>query len=500
MKRPDEKTILYAGNFRAKENLAKLLETTINFMVIGLLSLTLLTGCAVVGPDYVPPETSSPPGWHTPLEDGLTRTTDSPETMARWWMILGDPLLNSFVKRGIDGNLGLKEAAARVKEARALKGLSESALMPSADTSALALKNHNSTNAGGTGEGEFYSAGFDAGWELDLFGGNQRAAEASQADLEAYEAALNGALVSLAAEIAINYVNVRISQARLAAAGANLKTQRKAYELNEARYQAGLIHELAVKQSLYNLEYTRSQIPRLQANLASARNRLSILLGLTPGTLDKELEVQGPIPVPPVSVAVGVPAETLRRRPDIRQAERNLAARTAEIGEATADLYPKFKLFGTIGIESLSFENLPEWASRTWAIGPSVSWNIFDAGAVRHNIDVKTARQEQALIQYEKAILLALEEVENALTAYIREQNRRDALSRAVNAACQAEQLAMDRYTTGLVGFNDVLEAQRSLLSFQDDLAISQGEVTAGLIRLYKALGGGWEQMKQPDS
>jgi outer membrane protein TolC len=194
-----------------------------------------------------------------------------------------------------------------------------------------------------------------------------------------------------------------------------------------------------------------------------------------------------------MTVAVGVPAETLRNRPDIRRAERNLAAQTALIGVATADLYPKFKLFGTIGLESLSSKDFFEWASRKWSIGPGVSWNIFDGGAIRQNIKVQTARQEQALIQYESAVLNAQEEVENVLVAFAKEQRRRESLSKATEAARQADLLARDRYQAGLVDFSNVLIAQLSLLSFQDELVQSDGAVTTNLVRLYKALGGGWQ-------
>jgi outer membrane protein TolC len=205
------------------------------------------------------------------------------------------------------------------------------------------------------------------------------------------------------------------------------------------------------------------------------------------------LETIKPIPVPPMTVAVGVPAETLRNRPDILRAERNLAAQTAVIGVATADLYPKFQLFGTIGLESVSSEDFLKWSSRAWSFGPNVSWNVFDAGAIRQNIKVQTARQERALIQYESVVLNAQEEVENILVAFAKEQRRREFLARATEAARRADLLAKDRYQAGLVDFNNVLSAQLSLLSFQDQLVQSDGAVTTNLVRLYKALGGGWQ-------
>lgn len=250
-----------------------------------------------------------------------------------------------------------------------------------------------------------------------------------------------------------------------------------------------------MQQSLYNLENTRSHIPTLQTGLEAAKNRLAVLLGKKPGEVHQELAEKKPIPVLPVTVAVGVPAETLRNRPDIRQAERNLAAQTAQIGVAKADLYPKFRLMGTIGLESISTKNFLESASRTWGIGPDISCNIFHGGAIRQNIKVQTARQEQALIQYESTVLKALEEVENVLVAYAKEQRRRESLAKATNAANRAVLLARDQYQAGLVDFNNVLIAQRSLLSFQNELAQSEGAVVSNLVRLYKALGGGWKSL-----
>lgn len=467
---------------------------------IGLFALLLFTGCTQVGPDYAAPSASVPAQWHTPLEAGISHDQLSQEALADWWKVLEDPLLDSLEQRAVAGNLDLREATARVREARAMRGLHGAALMPTMDAGADLSRSRTSADSGSGSERELYVMGFDAGWELDIFGGRGRAVEAAQAGLEASQAARHDVLVSLTAETALSYVEVRTAQARLASANANLATLEQTYALNHSLYRSGLIDELPVQQSLYILEYTRSQIPALMAGLTTARNRLAVLLGQDPGTLDKEVAEIRPVPMPPITVAIGVPADALRMRPDIRRAERNLAAATAQIGVATAALYPRFKLFGSIGLESLSLENLPEWANRTWGLGPALSWNLFDAGAIRQNIAVQNARQEQALIQYEGAILSAREEVENALITYAREQDRRDGLERATRAAGQAELLAKDRYKIGLVDFNNVLEAQRSRLSFQDQLVRSQGEVTADLIRLYKALGGGWQSMAPPVS
>jgi NodT family efflux transporter outer membrane factor (OMF) lipoprotein len=266
------------------------------------------------------------------------------------------------------------------------------------------------------------------------------------------------------------------------------------------RYQAGLSDELAVQQARYNLENTRSQIPTLRTGLEEAMNRIAVLLGEQPGKIHEEVKKQVPIPVTPLKVAVGVPADVLRRRPDIRRAERQLAAQTARIGVATADLYPKFTLSGSIGLEALSLRNLS--SSGTWTLsgGPGITWAIFKAGAIRQNIEVQSALQEQYLIAYEGAVLSALGEVENALVAYAEEQQRRQSLSEATQAAQKAVELAQHKFQAGLTDFSNVLDAQRSLLSFQDQLAQSDGTVTSNLVGLYKALGGGWTSLAPNDN
>jgi NodT family efflux transporter outer membrane factor (OMF) lipoprotein len=474
--------------------LLKILATAVAWVALSI-------GCAV-GPDYVPVDPDPPEAWHSELVGGLSAEQADPETLAHWWTVLDDPVLASLEKRAIQGNLGLKEARARVREARAMRGISRAGLFPWLQAGGALSRERTSENIGapnGGETGEFYSVGFDALWELDIFGQVRRSIEAAQADLEATRENLHDVLVSLSAEVALNYLDVRTFQARLAVVEANIKTQEKTYQLNLSRYQAGLIDELAAKQALYNLEHSRSLLPSLRIGLTAAMNRLAVLLGERPGALHQELTPVRPIPLTPPKVAVGIPAETLRRRPDIRRAERLLAARTAEVGVATAELYPKFHLPGTIGLESLSSGDLLEWASHTWSLGGVVSWNIFRGGAIREQIKTQTARQEQALIQYESALLKALEEEENALTAYAKEQRRLESLAKAVEAARQVALLAEDRYQAGLVDFSNVLDAQRSLLAFEDELAQSQGAVAANLVRIYKALGGGWKPLKMDE-
>jgi NodT family efflux transporter outer membrane factor (OMF) lipoprotein len=457
-----------------------------------LMLLLLLAGCSTVGPDYSPPEVSASARWAADLEGGMTPEQIDPQALAHWWTTLNDPILSSLIERAVAGNLDLKEAHARVREARARRGITEADRFPTIDTTGSARSSRSSEEMGGGGERKLYAAGFDAAWELDLFGGKQRALDAAEAGLQASVEDLRDVLVSLLAEVALNYVEVRSFQTQLSIAEVNLDAQEETHNLTQWRFQAGLTTQLDVEQAKYNLEQTRSQIPSLRTGLEQAKNRLAVLLGQHPGSLKDALAEPKAIPVTSVQVAVGVPADVLRQRPDVRRAERQLAAQTAQVGVATADLYPKFSLLGSIGLEALSMDNLFSWGSRTHSIGPTVAWPVFDAGAIRSNIKVQSALQEQALSKYEAAVLTALEEVENAIVAYAAEQRRRQSLTEAAQAAQHAVDLAQIQYSSGVIDFSNVLLAQRSLFALQDQLAASESEVTSNLISLYKALGGGW--------
>lgn len=460
--------------------------------MLHILMLLMLSGCMTVGPDYTTPKLDAPAAWNTELKDGLRATPVAPQTLARWWTTLNDPVLNSLIERAVAGNLDVKDALARVRQARANRRISRADLFPMIDAVGSFQKSRSSDNTVGGDEQDLSYAGFDATWELDVFGGIRRSVEAATADLQATNEDLRDVLVSLLAEVALNYVDTRTYQTRLAVSEENLKAQQETYELAQSRYQAGLTTELAVQQAKYNMENTRSEIPTLRTGLEAAMNRLAVLLGEEPGAVHEELRQTSAIPVTPLEVAVGVPANALRHRPDVRRAERELAAQTARVGVAVADLYPKFTLLGSIGLETLSASDLFTAGSRTYSFGPSISWPVFHGGAIRSNIEVQSALQEQALVQYESTILNALEEVENALVAYAEEQNRRESLRAATDAARQAVLLSQDQYRAGMIDFNSVLDAQRSLLSFQDQLAQSDGIVTNNLVRLYKSLGGGW--------
>jgi NodT family efflux transporter outer membrane factor (OMF) lipoprotein len=461
----------------------------------------LAVGCTTVGPDYTAPELNPPIKWNGENSGQITSDPLDPAALNQWWTTLQDPLLTRLINNAVSGNLNLRDAESRIRESRARRGVRASSRFPTLNASGNITRSRISETsfydgtsyAGSTNT--LYAGSFDASWEVDLFGRIQRQVEAAQAGLEASEENYRDVLVTLLAEVALNYLEVRTQQARLEVARENLESQTKTVDLVRTNVEAGETSRLDLEQALTNLETTRSTIPSLESSLAQAKNRLAILLGQPPGSLEKELVEYRSIPLAPPQVAVGVPADVLRRRPDIRQAERTLAAATAKIGVATADLYPSLTLFGSIGIESLDSGNFLSSASRTFGINPSLQWNLFDAGRIRNNHDIVSAQQEQALIAYEAVVLNALRDVEDSIVAYGKEMVRRQALVDGEQSARRALAIAQDQYKAGETDFLSVLEAQRSLLSLQDQLAASNGQVTTNVIRLFKALGGGWSPL-----
>lgn len=459
--------------------------------VLALLAIVGLAGCAAVGPNYVPPKTSPPPAWNSPLQGGLAAQAD-PQQLAVWWTALNDRELTALIEQAVAGNRDLQKAVASVREARARRGLSRTDLYPMLDTSGSVTRSRESAASGKGTTVDLFAAGLDASWEIDLFGGVRRNIESKEADLAATGESLRDTLVSLLAEVGTNYVDLRTAQARLALTEASLKSLGETYDLTRWKYQAGLGDELAVQQARYNLESTRSQLPALRTSIAEAKNRLSVLTGKQPGSLGAGLNTTAPIPVIPAAVAVGIPADILRQRPDVRRAERQLASQTAQIGVATAELYPKLTLSGSIGLEALTFNGLFNSGNANSSGSAGFSWRVFDAGAIRQNIEIQSALQEQYLIAYESAVLTALEEVENAMGAYAQAQHKSRSLAEAVKAAEAAAELAQIKYRAGVSDFTTVLETERSLLSYRDQLLQSDGTVVTNLIKLYKALGGGW--------
>jgi multidrug efflux system outer membrane protein len=460
---------------------------------------TLAFGGCTVGPDYQAPEISTvPDAWHAAATDGLGEGVAPLQT---WWAVFDDDELTSLIERSRISNLSLREAVWRVEEARSLRGVVAGQRVPNVDLGAEAGRSQPSDNGplgalapeGGFDAGDLYDVGVGASWELDLWGRVRRQVEAADAEVEASVEDYRDVLVSLFGEVAVNYVSVREQQKRLRLARANVAGQEDTLELTNDRFDAGLVSGLDVAQAESNLANTRSLIPVLETSLQLALNRLAVLLGTTPGALDAELSAEAPIPDEPEAVTTGLPAELLRQRPDIRAAERRLAAQTARIGVATAELYPQFSLTGFLGLQATSAGDLFSSDSINWSIGLPIRWKLFAGGAVRSQIAAEEARTEQLLASYEQAVLLALEEVEGAMVAYEQEVERRARLGESVDATQRSLDLVLTQYRAGLTDFQNVLDTQRSLLNRQDELAASEGLVIKNLVALYRALGGGWD-------
>jgi outer membrane protein, multidrug efflux system len=459
-----------------------------------LLASTVVLGGCTVGPDYMKPEAALPAGWSQPLDAGVK---EQPVNLAEWWRVFHDTTLDSLVDRALRANLDMREAAARIWEVRAQQRIATADRYPQLDSSGSATRNRYSQGSqfGGVLGGrelDIFQIQFDATWEPDVFGGIRRSVEAAQADAEAATENHRGVLVTLLGDVARNYMEVRGLQHRIAVTRQNIHTQRLTLELTTVRFKAGLSNGLDVARAEAQMTTTAAGLPALESSLQQALHRLAVLLGQEPCALQGEIGNAVVPPIPP-GVPVGLPSDLLRRRPDIRKAERELAAATARIGAATADLFPKFSLTGQGLFQSLDAETLFNWPNRQWTIGPTFSWPIFYAGRIRANIHAQNARQEQALARYEKAVLTALEEVENALVSYTKEQQRYSALSDAVAANRLSFTLATERYLKGLANFLDVLDAERSLYSSEDQLVQSEQAVRVNLVALYKALGGGWD-------
>jgi NodT family efflux transporter outer membrane factor (OMF) lipoprotein len=459
------------------------------------MGLAFLAGCAV-GPDYHPSAANVPPQWTSSLTGG---ETNAPASLAGWWKNFGDTNLDSLMTMAVASNLTLHIAEARVREARAGRDIVVGSLWPSVGSSGYYSRNRYGANGfpplptAVSLDYNLYNAGFDAAWELDIFGGTRRAVEAANAEIGAAQYGQRDVLVSLLAEVARNYIQARGYQQRLAITRDNIRVQQEILELTGNRFQNGLGSDLDVQQATALLTATTAEVPSLENGFQQSVYALAVLLAQPPGTLLDEMSAEKPIPVTPPQVPVGLPSDLLQRRPDVQRSERELAAATARIGVAKADLFPKFSLTGIAGLQSISAGNWIDYASRYWSAGPTVQWEIFEAGSIRANVRVQNARQEQALDTYQQTVLVALEDVENALTAYAREQTRRESLSQSVQANEQALELSTQLYKSGLADFLTVLDSERSLYTAQDALVQSRQTVSLDLVQLYKALGGGWQ-------
>jgi len=468
-------------------------------------AVATLVGCRAVGPDHRAPELADDAALEQALAVARGATngvTASVQQLAGWWNRFNDPVLTDLVGRALATNRTLAVAELKIREARARLGIARAPLLPGVDARAGYRRYGQSQNAmvvpmGNIDENNFQT-GFDAVWELDLFGGVRRQVEAAESGWQATIAARDQVWVSLAAEVAQTYVSYRTTRQRLVVARENLALQQATLEIIESRFSSGIGSELPVHQARYNLENTRAQIPSLEASCEELANTLSVLVGELPGGWGELLAAEQAIPSADRLMLAGIPAEQIRLRPDVRQAERQVAVQSAKIGVATADLYPKFRLNGSIGLESLEAKDLFDGGkSLAYSLGPQISWAIFRGGSIRKAIVAQTAIQEQAVANYEQTVLGAVKEVRDALVAYEKEYARHAALTAAVDAARKAESLSEDLYKNGLTDFNNVLDAQRSLLALQEQETFSRGRIATELIRVYKALGGGWSPIPE---
>ncbi|MDD2902338.1 MAG: efflux transporter outer membrane subunit [Syntrophales bacterium] len=466
--------------------------------------LALGAGCAV-GPDYRPPETKVPEKWDAQAvvtKEQPSKTSTAPVTLVAWWNAFNDPSLSSLVEMAIRSNLDLRQAEARILQARASRGVAGAPLLPEVAATALYQKSQGSSEAAGGGAiatvggvRELFQVGLDASWELDIFGGTRRSIEAATADLKAAVEDRRDVLITLVGDVGTNYFNLRGFQQQIVIARKNLEAQKKTARITHKRFEAGFVSRLDVANADAQVATTEAQIPLLESQARAAIYSLGVLLGRQPAFLAKDLAVISPIAATPPTIPVGLPSDLVRRRPDIRRAEARLHAATARIGVATADLFPKFNLTGSLGISADDLTKIGNVSSsKFWSFSPSVTWPVFAGGRIRWNIKLQDALQAEALAAYEKTVLTALQDVETALVAYAKEQEHYRSLAAAVASNRQAVDLSMKLYLAGRTDFLNVLTAQRSLYVTEDALTQSTRTLATNLIALYKALGGGWEK------
>jgi NodT family efflux transporter outer membrane factor (OMF) lipoprotein len=462
--------------------------------------VALCTAGCMVGPDYKRPDVETPDafGELQPASEHPASLAVPDPVQTEWWTTFRDPMLTSLVERAVQANLDVVQAEARVRQARAARRIASADLWPQVEATGSYARDRTSKHGVALGApGKWFNlfqAGFDANWEVDVFGGNRRAVEAAEANVEASLDDRNAVLVSLAAEVGLEYVTYRSLQQRIALADQNVRSQQDTFDLTRRLFNAGLAPELDVTRAEAQVATTASTIPTLKLQAAQAMHRLSVLLAQPPMALEQELASVGPIPQPPPAVAVGLPSELLLRRPDVARSERLLAAATADIGVATRDLYPRFFITGAASLESVKASDFFDWESRAISLGPSISWPVFQGGRIKANIALQTAAQEESLAAYGAVVLQAFQDVEDALVAFTQQQANRAQLERAVHANERAAQVARNSYGQGLTDFLTVLVAEQSLFTSQDTLAQSRRDLALDLVALYKAVGGGWER------
>ncbi len=437
------------------------------------------------------PKIETPATWST--SDIAINPKAKTSDLAAWWHQLNDALLDQLITEAMTSAPDLRTAQAQLRQARASSDLAGANLSPSLGVSASANHSRTGTNAGGTGAPQtLYAAGFDASWEPSIFGGLRDAAAGARADASAAAATLESARVSLSAEVALNYVTLRAYQLRLGIARDNVTSQTETLQIAEWRAEAGLGTSLSVEQARTNLEQSRASIPSLESGRAEAEHRLALLTGQVPGALHERLLDPKPLPTVPNEVAVGIPADTLRQRPDVHAAEFKLQAEVARTAQRQADRYPSLTLNGSLGWQAFNATALGASGSAVSSLVANLAATLFDGGRIRSQTAVQNAVQEQALIAYEKSILTALEDVENALAGYAAGRERVEARRLAAVSARNAADMARMEYEAGMVDFQTVLDTERTRLTAEDGMASAEADLLTSVIALYKALGGGW--------
>ncbi len=454
-----------------------------------------LTACTV-GSDYTPHKISFPDGWFAPSSVHVS----SEKIPLEWWSVFNDPLLERYIDQAIGHNKNLQVALANVKRARALRGVSNAAFFPQIGGSGSADRSKSSDALALSGNGDIrnlYDAGFDASWELDIFGGNRRANEAGDARIGRATAEYQDVMLSTLSEVARNYYEARGLQKRIAIIEDNVALLQETFNVVSQRFEAGEASSFDVSRARGEYQLTRARAPNLQADLYASIFTLSILIGQPPETLLDEMSAVKPLPAPPDIVPVGLRSDMLRRRPDVRMAERELAASIADIGVEIADLFPKFFVTGDIGSQARAFGDVFSAAGGVWSLGSLVEWPVFEGGAIRARIKAEEAESEMALAAYEQSVLNALADSETALTRYGQELETRKRLAAAVRSRRESVALADELFDAGEEDYLAVLDAERELIASEDGLVISETHSITKLIALYAALGGGWESFSQ---
>lgn len=472
-------------------------------MVIGFV-LVLSSGCTSwrdyfhngfkVGPNYCKPAVPVASEW---IDASDPNVNSGPADIMAWWRTFNDPTLDSLIYTAYRQNLSLRVAGARILEARAMRGIVAGELFPqSQEAFGSYTRTNSSLNSPKASPNPYFGewqTGVGLAWELDFWGRFRRALEAADANLDASIEHYDEVLVLLLSEVAQTYVDIRTTEQRLEYAKKNVETQQGSLNIAEVKYREGATTKLDVTQGQSNLSQTSAFIPRFETARRRSANQLCILLGIPPRSIDGILGGKQPIPSAPPTVAIGVPAELIRRRPDIRRAEREVAAQSAMIGVATSDLYPHFSINGTIFFDAAKFQDLFNAKSFAGSVGPSFNWNILNYGRLVNNIRVQDARFQQLVYQYQNTVLQANAEAENSLVGFLKAQQSVKYLTTSTNAANESLGLVRDQYNAGKTDFNRVLNVEQSLTQQQDQLAIAQGDVANNLVSLYKALGGGWQ-------